>query len=306
MTTTRSTTLHLALTAALLGCGGGSSTPMNTPDGGATTRPRDSLLGSRPPTMVSDPGEMTTPEENLPPDEMAAGAVTEGTDPVGSCLVTTVEGLDARLCVDYNDGYDAESAMAHCMGARGAFQAGVGCDRTNVRFVSTCSITEMMRTRVVSAYRIPATRTQPNPPELDAEAVATWCGAQMGTSPTMATPTNTGSCTYFTNENFLGVTMPGPQACINYDEGFTSDQARAECGGRTAYQGSVTFSERSCAAATATPGCRFRDGSRVWSVRYAWARRSATPWDIDTCSSDTRACFRRECVAAGGTFFTGP
>lgn len=294
----------LAVVAA--GCG---STPSNTPsdagsgaDTGGGARPADTR-STRPVTTVENPGEPESPTEDLPPDEAAAGDVGEGTDAIGACHITSPMGLNARLCVDYNDGYDADSAGEHCRGQGGTFNAGQGCDRSNSRLVGNCTITAEMRTRVAYAYRVPATRSMPDPPTLDAEEVTTWCQAQMGTAPAAEAPSNTGRCTYTGDQNFLAVARV--RTCVNYDQGFSEADARAECAGRQTY-GNATFAEQSCSVGTASPGCRFAMGSRTWTVRQDWTYRSSPPWDNDTCTSDDRACFRRDCETAGGMYVTGP
>jgi hypothetical protein len=291
-----------ALAAMAASCGSNTGGGAAPDAGGNPSRPADTRA-SRPTTTVENPGEPEPPAEDLPPDEAAAGDVAEGTDAVGACYVTSPAGVNARLCVDYNDGYDADSAGEHCRAQSGTFNAGQGCDRTNARLVGNCTVTEMMRTRVAYAYRIPATRAMPDPPTLDAEEVTAWCQTQMGTAPAPEAPTNTGRCVYRTNENLLAVS--GVMACVNYDQGFSEADARANCAGRTASTGSPTFAEQSCSVGAASPGCRFAMGSQSWTIRYNWPYRSSAPWDDSMCASDERACFRRDCEAAGGMFFTG-
>lgn len=245
------------LAAMAAGCGtnaGGGAAP---DAGGTPSRPADTRA-SRPATTVENPGEPEPPTEDLPADEAAAGDVAEGTDAVGACYITSPAGLNARLCVDYNDGYDADSAGEHCRAQSGTFNAGQGCDRSNARLVGNCALTEMMRARVAYAYRIPATRAMPDPPTLDAAEVTAWCQTQMGTAPAQEAPTNTGRCVYRTSENFLAVS--GVMARVNYDQGFTEAEARANCAGRTASTGSPTFAEQSLLGRRGVARVPLRDG----------------------------------------------
>lgn len=290
--------------SALAACGAptGNNMPdtgMNRPDAAMMSRP--DTRSTRPVQTVENPGEPEPATEDLPADEAAAGGIGEGTDTIGACHITSPMGLDARLCVDYNEGYDAESAGAHCREQGGIFNAMQGCDRSNSRLVSTCSLTADMKSRVVYAYRIPETRSMPNPPTVDADAVTMWCMAQMGTPPAMEPPRNTGRCQYRTSDNFLSIN--NIEACVAYDQGFSEADAQMDCAGRTTTSGA--FAERNCGTpSAANPACRFTEGARTWSVFYRWPYRSTTPWDTGACASDTSRCFQRDCAAAGGTFVT--
>lgn len=280
-----------ALSIAAVGCGGSSATP--TADASV---PRDGRV-------ITNPGE----EQGAAPPEADNGSVNEGSDAVGSCIgfgseTGTISLASARYCVDYNDGYTEMSAEAHCMGLGGSFRAGMGCDRTNSRLVESCTRTDAGNGATGYFYRLTSTRMVPDPPALSADDVRTWCMANGWTPPAaaMETPTNTGSCSFRSASNFVSITDPGVDVCVNYDSGYTTEQAQADCMAQSDVRSGRAPSfaaSRSCSAGNATLGCRFTADGKTRSVRYAWGFRSEQPWSADD--------FNTGCMSAGGTAFTG-
>lgn len=287
------------------------SPPVNNNNGDAGSQPdrvapvdaSTNDVAPPPEEMIPDPGENTG--EPLPEED--TGPVSEPAPMASSCTgfrtATTGIGPDgARFCIDFPTEFAGDAAMMLCQDGGGTYQTGQSCDTTNSYYVSSCT-KELGSTVTARFYRPSATRTNPDPPNITATDVATWCSAN-GWMPPPAppTPTNTGRCRFSSASTFMEYDTTELAVCVNYDRGYSVDDATSDCTQAnlmTRAAPTLNLGE-SCTAGASTPGCSYTlpDG-KVQTVRISWPYRSSPP------ASWTNERFRQGCEATGGTFFVG-
>lgn len=225
--------------SSLLACGGGASTP--TPAADAATNPADVAVKT---------GDES---EQIPP--VGSG----GADNIGRCAIadSTAQVSGSRTCIDYDDGFTAETATANCTAAGGTFTASESCSTSATSYVASCTVTADSTTRRHRFYL--RNRSE----GLTPASIETWCNAQSGTYDGPSAPRNTGRCRAAMFDGIEG--NDNTRACTDYEQGFSVNDATMGCGSNTFEVG------EQCTVSGRLGGCRIATEGRTAAI-YLYAR----------------------------------